>query len=61
MLTLRIQDLLVGHQYRSYKRNFVGEIISAEVKDEYDKTYLIRIRENNYPIYHYATVQVEVD
>jgi hypothetical protein len=61
MLTLAIEDLLVGHQYRSYNRNFEGRIISAEVRDEYDNTYLIRIRENDYPAYHYATVKVEVD
>ena len=61
MISLRIEDLLIGHQYRSYKRNFVGEIISARVLDEYDSTYLIRIRENNYPNYFYATVKVEVD
>jgi hypothetical protein len=60
MVELRIQDLLVGHQYRSYKRNFVGQIISADVRDSYENTYTIRIRENEYPTYHYATVKVEV-
>ena len=61
MYSLKIEDLLVGHQYRSGSRHFQGEIISAEVRDEYDNTYLIRIRENDYPRYHYATVKVEVD
>lgn len=61
MVELRIEDLLVGKQYRSYNRNFVGTIISAEIRDEYDNTYLVRIRENDYPTYHYATVKVEVN
>ena len=61
MVELRIQDLLVGHTYRSYKRNFVGKIIEAKVFDEYENTYRIRIRENDYPTYHYAIVKVEVD
>jgi hypothetical protein len=61
MVELRIQDLLVGHQYRSYKRNFVGRIIEAKVFDEYENTYRVRIRENDYPTYHYAIVKVEVD
>ena len=60
MDTLRIEDLLVGKRYRSYNRNFVGEIISAELKDSYDHSYLIRIREDGFPKYHYATVTVEV-
>ena len=60
MVELRIQDLLVGKRYRSYNRNFVGEIVSAEIRDEYDNTYLIRVRESDFPRYHYATVKVEV-
>ena len=61
MVERRIQDLLVGHTYRSYNRNFVGKIIEAKVFDEYENTYRIRIRENDYPTYHYAIVKVEVD
>jgi hypothetical protein len=61
MVELRIQDLLVGHTYRSYNRNFVGEIIEAKVFDEYENTYRIRVRESGYPTYHYAIVKVEVD
>jgi hypothetical protein len=60
MVELRIEDLLVGKRYRSYNRNFIGEIVSAEIRDEYENTYLIRIREDGFPNYHYATVKVEV-
>lgn len=61
MYSLTIEDLLVGKQYRSISRHFEGEIISAEVRDEYDNTYLVYVRENDYPRYHYATVKVEVN
>jgi hypothetical protein len=63
MVELRIQDLLVGHTYRSFKRNFVGKIIEATPVDNFYDTYTfrIRIRENDYPTYHYAIVKVEVN
>jgi hypothetical protein len=61
MYSLRIEDLLIGKQYYSHSRHFQGEIITAEVRDEYENTYLVYVRENDYPRYHYATVKVEVN
>jgi hypothetical protein len=59
MYSLTIEDLLVGQQYRS-SRGFNGEIVSAEKREDTksDSAYLIRVRENLFPYYFYATVEV---
>jgi len=59
MYSLTIEDLLVGQQYRS-SRGFNGEIVSAKKREntKSDNAYLIRVRENLFPYYFYATVEV---
>jgi hypothetical protein len=57
MYSLTISELLIDSRYRSGSRNFEGVIVDAE-KVPYSDQYKIRIRENGYPKYHWATIEV---
>ena len=57
MYSLTISELLVGSRYRSGSRNFEGVIVDAE-KVPYEDTYKIRVRDNSYPRYFWATIEV---
>jgi len=57
MYSLTISELLIDSRYRSGSRNFEGVIVEAE-KVDYSDQYKIRVRENGFPKYHWATIEV---
>jgi hypothetical protein len=57
MYSLTISELLIDSRYRSGSRNFEGVIVEAE-KVDYSDNYIIRVREDGFPRYHYATIEV---
>lgn len=57
MYSLTISELLINSRYRSGSRNFEGVIVEAE-KVDYSDQYKIRVREDGFPTYHWATVEV---
>ena len=57
MYSLSTSELLLGSRYKSGSRNFEGVIVDAE-KVSYEPTYKIRIREDGFPVYHWATIEV---
>ena len=57
MYSLTISELLIDSRYRSGSRNFEGVIVDAE-KVPYSDQYKIRVRENGFPKYHWATIEV---
>jgi hypothetical protein len=57
MYSLTISELLIDSRYRSGSRNFEGVIVEAE-KVDYSDQYKIRVSENGFPKYHWATIEV---
>jgi hypothetical protein len=57
MLSITVADSLVGSRYVSGSRHFEGVIVEAE-KVDYSDQYKIYVREDNYPRYHWATIEV---
>lgn len=57
MYSITVADALVGSRYVSGSRYFEGVIVEAE-KVDYSDNYIIRVREDGFPRYHYATIEV---
>jgi hypothetical protein len=57
MYSLTISELLIDSRYRSGSRNFEGRIVEAK-KVPYEDKYKIRVREDGFPKYHWATIEV---
>lgn len=57
MYSITVADALVGTRYVSGTRYFEGVIVEAE-KVDYEDTYKIRVREDGFPRYHWATIEV---
>jgi len=57
MYSLTVSEALVGSRYVSGSRFFEGVIVDVE-KVDYEDTYKIRVREDGFPRYHWATIEV---
>lgn len=61
MLSLKIEDLLLGTKYRSGSRNLEGRIIDV-VRVDYTDTYKVEVYGDEYPHANFwATLQVVTD